>query len=437
VTDFSATGVIQYDTIVASGFYDITADGAQGGAARNNSGGLGAAVSGDIYLAAGTVLEIVVGAEGGPGIFGGGGGGSFVIETDDGTNPVDTILAVAGGGGGADYFSNGAGGLTAPTGGNGGGAGAGSGGMNGAAGIGGFDGGGGGGFSGGAGGSAGEAGTTGSTAGTAFLGGGGDSSGGGFGGGGGAGSTGGGGGGGYGGGGGGGQAGSSGFGGGGGSYLDAAFTSQALTGATNSGNGDVTITPLCFCAGTQILTETGEVAVENLAIGDQVVTAEGQVMPVRWIGLNTVSTRFADPLRVLPIRIRAGALAENRPVRDLLVSAEHALLVEDILIQPGALVNGVSILRERDVPEVFTYFHVELADHALILAEGTPAETFVDNVHRSAFDNWAEHEALYGDAPIAEMAFPRAQSHRQVPQEIRARLMARAAALHGAERIAG
>jgi hypothetical protein len=157
-----------------------------------------------------------------------------------------------------------------------------------------------------------------------------------------------------------------------------------------------------------------------------VLTADGRALPVRWIGRNTVSTRFADPLRVLPIRITAGALADNLPERDLLVSPDHAILVEDILIQAGALVNGRSIVRERQVPETFTYYHVELADHALILAEGTPAETFVDNVSRRGFDNWAEHEALYGDAPIAEMAYPRAQSRRQVPAEIWAQLADRA-----------
>jgi hypothetical protein len=73
---------------------------------------------------------------------------------------------------------------------------------------------------------------------------------------------------------------------------------------------------------------------------------------------------------------------------------------------------------------------VELADHALILAEGTPAETFIDNVDRLGFDNWEEHEALYPDGKeMAELALPRAKSHRQVPPPIRARLARRAALL--------
>ncbi len=141
---------------------------------------------------------------------------------------------------------------------------------------------------------------------------------------------------------------------------------------------------------------------------------------------------FADPLRVLPIRVKAGALGEGLPGRDLLLSADHALLVDGILAQAGALVNGVSIIRETQVPTVFTYYHVEVADHSLILAENVPAETFVDNVDRMGFDNWAEHEALYGNAvAIVEMDYPRAKSARQVPQAIRNRLMARAEAIYG------
>ncbi len=192
---------------------------------------------------------------------------------------------------------------------------------------------------------------------------------------------------------------------------------------------DTTI-PVCFYPGTLIRTPAGEVAVETLMAGDLVVTADGRVAPVRWMGKQTVSTRFADPMRALPIRIRAGALADNLPVRDLLVSPAHAILVEGVLVQAAALVNGTTVVREHAVPEVFTYWHIELADHALVLAEGTPAETFVDSTEREAFDNWAEYEALVaGQAAVAEMDLPRAKSYRQVPATIRAALEARAMAL--------
>ena len=185
---------------------------------------------------------------------------------------------------------------------------------------------------------------------------------------------------------------------------------------------------ICFMAGTRIATPAGAIAIEDLSPGDLVITSDGRTAPALWIGRQTVSTVFADPLTVLPIRIEAGALGENLPERDLLVSSRHALLIDGVLAQAGALVNGVTIVRETRVPEIFVYYHVELADHALLLAEGVPAETFIDNVDRFGFDNWAEHEALYPEGHvIAEMAYPRASSARQVPRAIKDRLAAIAA----------
>ena len=183
----------------------------------------------------------------------------------------------------------------------------------------------------------------------------------------------------------------------------------------------------CFMPGTMVRTPRGEVAVETLAHGDCVITTDGRAEKVSWIGRQTISMRFADPLRVLPIRIKAGALGENVPSRDLLLSPDHAILVGEVLIQAGALVNGTSIVRETKVPQTFTYYHVELDDHSLILAEDVPAETFVDNVDRLAFDNWAEHQALYPEGrQIGEMPYPRAKAFRQVPKAIRALLAERA-----------
>lgn len=182
---------------------------------------------------------------------------------------------------------------------------------------------------------------------------------------------------------------------------------------------------ICFYPGTKISTPEGERSVETLAIGDLVLTADGQTRPIRWIGRQTVSTRFGDKTRILPIRLRAGSLAPGLPRRDLLLSPDHAIALDGILIHASALLNHTSITREHNVPERFTYYHIELATHELILAEGQPCETFIDNVERQAFDNWAEHEALYGAAPeMAELSLPRAQSRRQLPTSLRARLAA-------------
>ena len=198
--------------------------------------------------------------------------------------------------------------------------------------------------------------------------------------------------------------------------IDSTHTSADFT-LSSDGTGGTDIT-LCFYSGTRLATPDGEIAVEHIRPGTLLRTAGGKSLPVRWLGRSEISTRFADPLRALPVRIRAGALGNGLPHRDLLVSPDHAMFIENILIQAAALVNGTSIIRETNVPERFTYYHVELASHELLLAEGAKTESFVDNVDRMHFTNWLEHEALPGVPPIEEMPFPRAKSHRQVPARI-------------------
>ena len=200
-----------------------------------------------------------------------------------------------------------------------------------------------------------------------------------------------------------------------------------LNHAPNVQASDLILTPQCFLAGTRIATAFGEAAVEDLQVGDLILTAEGTALPLAWLGHTKVSARFADPLRFWPVRIKAGALGPDRPKRDLLLSPDHAVLVGDALIHASALVNETSVVRERRVPDTFVYYHVELERHSLVLAEGVLAESFVDNVDRMNFDNWAEHEALYPDGrTIAELPHPRAKSRRQVTMGIRAELDRRA-----------
>jgi hypothetical protein len=216
------------------------------------------------------------------------------------------------------------------------------------------------------------------------------------------------------------------------------LTSQTFTFAAGTAGQYITVSDvsgvdtltICFMAGTMIRTPDGEVAVEALKPGDLVLTTTGEAKPVNWVGRQTVSKRFADPLRSYPIRVRAGALDDNTPVRDLLISPDHALLVGGVMVQAGALVNGTSITRERTIPDTFVYYHVELDDHSLIFAEGAPAETFVDNVDRMNFDNWSEYQALYPNGKtVEELPYPRAKSHRQVPVPLRVALAERALGL--------
>ena len=101
------------------------------------------------------------------------------------------------------------------------------------------------------------------------------------------------------------------------------------------------------------------------------------------------------------------------------------MLVDGVLCEAAALVNGSTITRVplSEFGENFTVFHVETDAHEIILANGAPTETFVDNASRRAFDNYAEYEALYGENPpeMAELPHPRAANARQLPERIRIR----------------
>lgn len=190
--------------------------------------------------------------------------------------------------------------------------------------------------------------------------------------------------------------------------------------------------PPCFLTGTRIATVAGEVAVEDLRIGDELRLADGGVLPARWIGHRSVSLTFADPVEALPIRVQAGALGQGLPRRDLYVSPCHTLAVDGLLVQARALVNGRSIVQLTQMPADYTYWHIETERHALILAEGAASETLLDTGGRQRFANVAEYDALYPDAPtLAPMDLPRICWRRQLPHAIRQRLDALAATLPG------
>ncbi|KQT61695.1 hypothetical protein ASG52_02155 [Methylobacterium sp. Leaf456] len=378
ILDF--TGGAQYLTITQTGTYNIVALGAQGGSgsAAGGIGGLGASMGASFNLTAGQHLKFVVGGQGGNGFYsGGGGGGTFVFidgaGTGNGAGSGTYKLLLAAGGGGGGYGDAGTDGTTAQGNGNGGS---------------GVNAGGGSGYKGPGGNSSNTAGggqnRTGSYAG-------GDagyrSGAGGYGGGGG--------GGGYkdgsfgGGGGGGGYTGGSGAGYGGSSFVNSGYGSVRDTASTQSGvrsgNGQATFA-VCFTSGTLIRTSRGNVPIELLRAGEPVITASGEHRPIKWVGYRTLKCHGRTDL--LPIRITAHAFGEGRPARDLFVSPGHALAVDvlgEVLIPAIRLVNGTTITQvERD--EV-TYLHVELDSHDILLAEGLPAESYLDCGNRRFFTN--------------------------------------------------
>ena len=214
---------------------------------------------------------------------------------------------------------------------------------------------------------------------------------------------------------------------------------------------DTSAFTVCFFPGTLIATPSGERKVEELVSGDLVLIGDcraipatwiarmrqhfrqrlgfAPAVPIKWIGRQTVSTRFGPAERLMPIRFAAGSLGGGggRPLPPhsvLTVTADHAVLVDGVLCEAGSLVNGTTITRVplSEFGDGYTVFHVETEAHEIVLANGAQAETFIDNVSRRAFDNFAEFEALHGDPlEMKELPYPRASNARHLPARIKAR----------------
>ena len=148
-----------------------------------------------------------------------------------------------------------------------------------------------------------------------------------------------------------------------------------------------TLAAPCYAAGTRILTARGEVRVEDLAVGEKVQTRFAGLTPIKWIGHRRIDCRrHPDPQQVWPVRVAAGAFGPDQPSRDLCLSPDHAVAVDGALIPIRLLVNGASIRQETGVPQV-DYFHIELDRHDLLLADGLPAESYLDTGNRGMFAN--------------------------------------------------
>jgi hypothetical protein len=183
--------------------------------------------------------------------------------------------------------------------------------------------------------------------------------------------------------------------------------------AAGTGTDIIESSAPCYCRGTLIMTARGEMRVEELKAGDEVMTRSGVARPIRWIGRRSYAGHLLDGRKdLLPVCIKAGALAADVPQRDLWISPHHAMYFDSayfddddgtnacgdgVLIEAKDLVNGASIVQADHVDKI-EYYHIELETHDVIFAEGALSESFIDDDSRHMFHNAHEFHALYPQA---------------------------------------
>ncbi len=174
--------------------------------------------------------------------------------------------------------------------------------------------------------------------------------------------------------------------------------SYGMGGATAPETLHVNVT--CFASGSLIRIARpgtiGDVAVEDLRVGDLAVTASGDQRPIRWLGSRTYDCRQSPgPRSAWPVRVAAHAFGANRPSRDLYLSPGHSVcvgVIAEVLIPIQELVNGFSIAYAPT--DQVTYWHVELDSHDILLANDLPAESFLE---------MGANRALLSDAVDADL----------------------------------
>jgi hypothetical protein len=198
-------------------------------------------------------------------------------------------------------------------------------------------------------------------------------------------------------------------------------------------------TPICFATGTLIATPRGRARVETLQVGDPVLTLDRGYQPIRWIGRRRLAgpDLRADP-KLRPVRIRAGALGAGMPDRDLVVSRQHRVLansvivsrmlgVRDVLVPAIKLTGLPGVEVVHDAAQV-DYWHFLFDRHHVVWSNGLPTESL-----------FTGPEALKSVAPAAraeilalfpELAGPRHRADPARPALERGRVARRLVARH-------
>ncbi|MCG4260206.1 Hint domain-containing protein [Acetobacter senegalensis] len=145
----------------------------------------------------------------------------------------------------------------------------------------------------------------------------------------------------------------------------------------------------CFLSDSMIRTPEGDVAVQDIQVGDSVVAyVDGQqvVRKVVWAGKTRVAVKagLPDDEAGYPVRILKDALAEGVPYKDMLVTPEHCLFFNGLFTPVRMLVNGASIFYDHSITS-YDYYHIETEQHSVIMADGVMTESYLDTGNRGSF----------------------------------------------------
>ncbi|GBR53481.1 outer membrane protein [Neokomagataea thailandica NBRC 106555] len=163
----------------------------------------------------------------------------------------------------------------------------------------------------------------------------------------------------------------------------------------------------CFLAGAKIQLADGLKNIEDIVIGDQILTYDdrsGACAAIRWAGQRhaKVDASLPDDEAGYPVRILKNALGEGVPFADLLVTSEHCMAMNGGFVPVRMLVNGRSIFYDRNITS-YTYYHIETENHSVIMANGTLTESYLDTGNRHRFEQCG-HVVMIGGASVKSWA---------------------------------
>jgi hypothetical protein len=179
----------------------------------------------------------------------------------------------------------------------------------------------------------------------------------------------------------------------------ASVASVAVTGGSASAVCSSVLRCNCLLKGTRISTSAGERLVEELQIGDEVLTLSGCKL-IKWIGYNKFTKEEGPAWQddVMPVRVARSAIGDNAPHRDLYLSPRHYIYLNEVLIPVKFLINESSIGQgtPSDISAI-EYYHIDLGTHEVIYADGALVDSYFDDgSSRENFSNFVQYERLYG-----------------------------------------